>query len=196
VCENALDISHVSFVHRGTFGNEEKPNAPKLNLVPLQDGVNFQCQFAVANHELQQKNLQIPEGETVRKVDIRWLAPSSFVLHFTYPNGLVHQIVGFATPIDNENVRRIQFVYRSDTEEDASAESVAQFDRNVGAEDRRVLESCDPDYPLDIASDSSMSLDRPSLLMRQYLQDLILQHDPNAHLLVQELEAAREVEEA
>jgi phenylpropionate dioxygenase-like ring-hydroxylating dioxygenase large terminal subunit len=193
VGENALDIAHISFVHRQTFGNEEKPAAPVQTLVPLEHGVNFTCTVPVANHELQQRNLQIDAGETVRTVDIRWMSPCTFVLHFTYPTGLIHEICGFATPIANDRIRRIQFVLRNDTEADAPAENVARFDCNVIAEDRRMLESCDPDYPLEISQEAHMRLDRPGLAMREYLAGLILQHDPNAQLLRAELERAREV---
>jgi len=190
VCENALDISHISFVHRKTFGNDSKPAAPRLTLVPLEHGVNFKCTVPVANRELQQKNLQIGETETVRIVDIRWLMPSTFVLHFTYPNGLVHEIVGFATPIDDTRVRRIQFAYRNDTEADAPAEQVAAFDRAVAAEDRRMLESCDSNFVLSPVLLAHMMLDRPSLVMRRVLSDLISKHDPNAELIASELVGA------
>lgn len=191
VGENALDVAHISFVHRATFGNEEKPASPQLTLVPIEGGVNFKCTVPVANHELQQSNLQIPDGETIRTVDIRWLSPCSFILHFTYPTGLIHQICGFATPVNNGRIRRIQFAIRNDTEEDAPAANVAKFDSTVAAEDRRILESCDPNYPLETGQEVHMRLDRPGLAMREYLKDLILKHDPNAHLLAAELEQAK-----
>jgi phenylpropionate dioxygenase-like ring-hydroxylating dioxygenase large terminal subunit len=191
VGENALDVAHISFVHRGTFGNEARPAAPELELVPLEGGVNFRCRVPVANHELQQKNLQIAAGETVRIVDIRWLSPCTFVLHFTYPNGLVHQICGFATPIHSGRIRRIQFALRNDREEDAPAEDVARFDRTVAVEDRRILESCGSNYPLEVSEEAHMRLDRPGLAMREYVKALILEHDPNAEVLRDELARAR-----
>jgi phenylpropionate dioxygenase-like ring-hydroxylating dioxygenase large terminal subunit len=173
VCENALDIGHISFVHRKTFGNDAKPASPRLSIVPMEAGVNFKCRVPVANRELQQKNLQIGDDETLRIVDIKWYLPGSFVLHFTYPNGLIHAICGFATPIDDGHIRRIQFVYRSDSEAEAPGEKVAEFDRSVAAEDRRMLESCDPYFPLDPAEEAHMLLDRPGLLMRRLLAQLI-----------------------
>jgi phenylpropionate dioxygenase-like ring-hydroxylating dioxygenase large terminal subunit len=191
VCENALDVGHISFVHRGTFGNDQKPAAPRLNLVPMENGVNFRCTVPVANRELQQKNLHIEEGETVRTVDIRWIMPCTFVLHFTYPTGLTHEICGFATPIDGQNIRRIQFVYRSDTEQDARAEQVAKFDRSVAAEDKRMLESCDSNFVLSPVLLAHMMLDRPGLVMRRMLSELISQHDPNASLIEEELVGAQ-----
>ncbi|UUX95168.1 aromatic ring-hydroxylating dioxygenase subunit alpha [Aquabacterium sp. J223] len=191
VCENALDLAHVSFVHRATIGEEHRPVAPRLTLRPLEQGVHFTCQLPVANPEPQQRNLRIAEAETLRTVDIRWYAPCTFVLHFTYPNGLVHQIVGFATPIDDGHVRRIQFAYRSDREADAPAESVARFDRQVGAEDRRILESCDPDFPLHTTAEAHMVLDRPGITMREVVKALILEHDPERERLRAELGGGR-----
>jgi phenylpropionate dioxygenase-like ring-hydroxylating dioxygenase large terminal subunit len=187
VCENALDIGHISYVHRKTFGNDQKPAAPRLTLVPLDHGVHFKCTVPVANHELQQKNLKIARGETVRTVDIRWMMPATFVLHFTYPTGLVHEICGFATPMDDGRIRRIQFAYRNDTEDDAPAEQVATFDRAVAAEDRRMLESCDPEFVLSPVLLAHMMLDRPGLMMRRVLSELIARHDPNAALIETEL---------
>jgi len=194
VCENALDIGHISYVHRKTFGNDQKPAAPRLALLPLADGVNFKCTVPVANRELQQKNLQIDDGETVRTVDIRWMMPGTFVLHFTYPNGLVHEICGFATPIDDKRIRRIQFAFRNDSEQDAPAEQVAKFDRSVIAEDRRMLESCDPNFVLSPVLLAHMMLDRPGIAMRRVLSDLISKHDPNAALIASELVGAADPE--
>jgi hypothetical protein len=139
---------------------------------------------------LQQKNLQIDNGETVRTVDIRWIMPCTFVLHFTYPTGLVHEICGFATPIDDQKIRRIQFVYRSDTEADAPGEQVAEFDRTVAIEDKRMLESCGPEFVLSPVLLAHMMLDRPGLVMRRVLSELISRYDPNSGLIAAELAGA------
>lgn len=169
--ENALDLSHVSFVHRVTFGEDENPVAPKLSLFDMEDGVGIRCHVPVANREDQQKNLNIADNHTLRKMKITWLLPAVFTIRITYPTGLIHQIIGFTTPIDDQRTHRCQFVYRNDTEEDAPAENVAAFDRRVAAEDRRILESCGPDYPLDLHAEAHMVLDRPGIMMRQMLSE-------------------------
>jgi phenylpropionate dioxygenase-like ring-hydroxylating dioxygenase large terminal subunit len=195
IAENALDLTHVSYVHRRTLGNDT-PVAPKLNVTSHDDGVSFNCSIPVANHALQQKNLRIAETETVRTVDIRWTMPGTFILKFTYPNGLVHQICGFATPIDDERSRRIQFVYRSDTESDAPGDAIGAFDRSVGQEDRLILESCGGDFILNPALMAHMATDRPNLIMRRVLSDLISNHDANADLVSTELADAGGVGES
>lgn len=181
VTENALDISHISFVHRNSFGDENEPVAPELEVIELENGVQMKGQVPVANYELQQQNLHIPEDKTVRTVDIKWLMPCTFLLNFTYPNGLDHLIVGFATPMTNQTCHRIQFCLRNDTEADAPAEDVAAFDRLVGTEDRWMLETTDIDLPLDIRKEQHMLLDKPGLIMRRQISELLKLHGEVEH---------------
>ena len=49
VAENSLDIGHVSFVHKETIGDDAKPVAPRLEMLPMEHGVNFRCLLPVAN---------------------------------------------------------------------------------------------------------------------------------------------------
>ena len=43
--------------------------------------------------------VSIAEAETFRRQQILTWMPGSFNIHITYPNGLIHSICGFATPI-------------------------------------------------------------------------------------------------
>jgi phenylpropionate dioxygenase-like ring-hydroxylating dioxygenase large terminal subunit len=169
IAENALDLSHVSFVHRVTFGEDDSPVAPPLTLFDVMDGVGIECELQVANRVDQQRNLNIADDHTTRLMRIQWLLPTNFTLRLKYPTGLIHQIIGFATPVTDQLTRRIQFVFRNDTEAEASAEGIAAFDMRVAAEDRRILESCGPDYPLDLHAEAHMWLDRPGIEMRKIL---------------------------
>ncbi len=116
--------------------------------------------------------------------------PCAFNIHITYPNGLIHSICGFATPIGDNQVQRIQFVYRNDSEEDAPGEGVAAFDRKVQSEDKRLLETMEADFPLSPQAEAQMAMDRAGLMLRERLVALILEHDPNAHLVRAELALA------
>ena len=148
--------------------------------------LGFHCAFPVINPPEQRKNLGIAAAETFRRQRIVTWLPGGFNIHITYPNGLIHSICGFATPIDNGNVRRIQFVFRNDTEADAPAEQVALFDRTVQSEDIRLLETMDEDFPLDPRAQAHMALDRPNILYRERLVELIRAHEPNATALARE----------
>lgn len=187
IVENALDIAHVSYVHTGTFGNENKPVYSRLEMIDEPEVLGFRCNFGVVNPPDQQKNLGIAAGETVRRQRIQAWLSGAFNIHITYPNGLIHSICGFATPIADSQVQRIQFAFRNDTEEQAPAENVAAFDRRVQAEDKRLLETLEADFPLSPHAEAQMAMDRAGLMLRQRLVKLILEHDPNAELVRAEL---------
>ena len=53
-----------------------------------------------------------------------------------------------------------------------------------------MLESCDPNFVLSPVLLAHMMLDRPGLVMRRMLSDLISLHDPNASLIEGELVGA------
>jgi len=190
IVENALDIAHVSYVHTGTFGSESKPVFTRLEIIDEPEVLGFRCNFGVVNPPEQQKNLGIAAGETVRRQRIQTWMPGAFNIHITYPNGLIHSICGFATPIADNRVQRIQFAYRNDTEADAPAENVAAFDRRVQGEDKRLLETMEADFPLSPHAEAQMAMDRAGLMLRQRLVALILAHDPHADLVRAELEQA------
>jgi phenylpropionate dioxygenase-like ring-hydroxylating dioxygenase large terminal subunit len=191
ILENALDIAHVTYVHTSTFGSEDKPVFPKLEMIETPEVLGFRSSFAVVNPPDQQRNLGIAAAETFRRQRILSWIPGAFMIEITYPTGRVHAICGVATPIDDAHVQRIQFVFRSDTEADARAADVAAFDRRVQSEDRRLLETLDADFPLSPNAEAQMAMDRPGLLYRERLVKLILDHDPNAQLVRDELAAAR-----
>lgn len=187
IMENALDIAHVSYVHTSTFGTEAKPVYTRLEMIDEPEHLGFRCNFGVVNPPEQQKNLGIASGETVRRQRILTWMPGTFNIHITYPNGLIHSICGFATPIGDNRIQRIQFVYRNDTEAQAPAANVAAFDLKVQSEDKRLLETMEADFPLSPHAEAQMAMDRAGLMLRQRLVKLILDHDPNTHLLRAEL---------
>jgi phenylpropionate dioxygenase-like ring-hydroxylating dioxygenase large terminal subunit len=187
IMENALDIAHVSYVHGGTFGSETKPVYTRVEIIDEPEHLGFRCNFGVVNPPEQQKNLGIAAGETVRRQRILTWMPGSFNIHITYPNGLIHSICGFATPIGDNQIQRIQFVYRNDTEAQAPAADVAAFDLKVQSEDKRLLETMEADFPLSPHAEAQMAMDRAGLMLRQRLVKLILDHDPNKQLLRAEL---------
>ncbi len=187
IIENALDIAHVSYVHGGTFGTETKPVYTRLEMIDEPEHLGFRCNFGVVNPPEQQKNLGIAAGETVRRQRILTWMPGTFNIHITYPNGLIHSICGFATPIGDNRIQRIQFVYRNDTEAQAPAADVAAFDLRVQSEDKRLLETMEADFPLSPHAEAQMAMDRAGLMLRQRLVKLILDHDPNKQLLRAEL---------
>ena len=172
--ENSFDNAHFSIVHAPSFGVQAQPQPAKSELVTLADdkGLKIYAKVPVVNPPSQQKNLNIPDGLTVREVESTWYMPFSRTLKITYPNGLMHLIFTAATPVSDRTSQIIQFCIRNDTEADATTESINAFDRQVVNEDKVVLENTTYDTPIEIAAEQHMSSDRPGIVMRQQLAAL------------------------
>jgi phenylpropionate dioxygenase-like ring-hydroxylating dioxygenase large terminal subunit len=175
--ENSFDNAHFSFVHRGTFGDQGHPQPAKIEIDEYEDGFLMRSSVPVKNPEIQKSLLKIPTDDTVRHMRARWWMPFVRKLQITYPNGLVHSIVTAGTPIDDQSSQIVQFCFRNDTEAEARAEEVNRFDRQVTIEDKGILEATDYDVPLDQSGfEANMPSDRPGLLMRRMLRELLERH--------------------
>ena len=174
--ENAFDNAHFSFVHTGTFGNQQQPVPASINLITSDFGLQVKTVVPVLNPPLQQKNLGIQEEAVFRTNQMTWFLPFARKLHITYPNGLIHIIVTIATPIDDTTSQISQFCLRNDTEAEAKASDVIAFDRAVTLEDKMVLETTDYDTPLSVLEQQHMASDKPGIIMRHKLAALLRTH--------------------
>jgi phenylpropionate dioxygenase-like ring-hydroxylating dioxygenase large terminal subunit len=176
--ENAFDFAHQSFVHKAMQGRHDKPVPPKGEIVDREYGFDMNLVQPVRNPASGRKHLKIDADETVRTVDMNWYMPFARRMGITYPNGLKQSIVSVGTPIDDGRCQIVQWSYRNDTEADVPAADIIAFDRAVVDEDRVILEAVDPHMTLDtrLRSEFHMESDKPGLLMRRKLLDLMAQH--------------------
>ena len=178
VMENSFDNAHFSFVHRKSFGDHGDPIPANLTIDEFDGGFVMRSDVPVINPEAQKELLQMDSDRTVRHMTATWWMPFARKLHIRYPNGLIHCIVTIATPIDDERSQICQFAIRNDTEDDAPAEKIIEFDRQVTTEDRDILESTDHDVMLELTSgrEDHMPSDRPGIVMRKMLRALLASH--------------------
>jgi phenylpropionate dioxygenase-like ring-hydroxylating dioxygenase large terminal subunit len=175
--ENSFDNAHVAFTHRKTFGEASEPIPAKNEIEEYDYGFHLRAEIPVKiRGDLASKVLSADPGDTVRKLKNTWFMPCVRRLGITYPNGLRHTIITAATPMTDETTMLVQWCYRSDTEEQAPAADVNAFDRAVTLEDKVILESCDPDVPLDDRFEQHMPSDKPGLVMRRKLRELLAAH--------------------
>jgi phenylpropionate dioxygenase-like ring-hydroxylating dioxygenase large terminal subunit len=174
--ENAFDAAHIAFVHRKTFGDQADPSIPTAEIKPFDGGFRFHSESQVRNPDIQKKNLGIASDVTTRRRDNTYWMPFNMRLGINYPNGLTHTIVNIMTPVDDTRSMLVQFCYRNDTEEQAKAADIIAFDRAVTLEDRHILEGTESDVRLvdHAPQEMSMTSDRPGLLIRRMLHDLLV----------------------
>jgi phenylpropionate dioxygenase-like ring-hydroxylating dioxygenase large terminal subunit len=176
--ENSFDNAHIAFVHRESFGNVQEPAPAEIEVNETDYGLEFKSEIPVVNRDLGSTVTGATEAKTVRYTHAKWYLPFTRKLGITYPTGLKHSIVTSATPIDDSSSMIVQFVFRNDSEEQVRAADIIAFDRKVTAEDRPVLESTEYDVPLNRASgfEFHMPSDKPGLIMRRRLLDLLQAH--------------------
>lgn len=176
VMENELDLAHPTFVHTTTFGSEDHPTPDRLEITETPSGLHAHGLLGVVNPELQQQNLKMESAQTYRTLDMLWFMPFTIKLSIAYANGLIHTIVNTMTPIDDLTSQMVQFCIRNDTEQDTPSADVIAFDRAVTLEDKRILESTDCDVPLAPNREQHMFTDKPGLMIRKKIAELLKAH--------------------
>jgi phenylpropionate dioxygenase-like ring-hydroxylating dioxygenase large terminal subunit len=176
--ENSFDNAHIHFVHRNTFGDINDPDPPQPTIERAEYSFVARSDVPVLNNALQKQNLRDAGDVTIRHTTATWYLPFLRRLHIRYPSGLDHIIVTAATPVSDDSCQVVQFCFRSDSEAEAPAVNIIEFDRRVTAEDKEVLEATDFDVPMDMNSgvEKHMPSDQPGLLMRRMLLDLFARH--------------------
>src|SRR5215470_874252 len=176
--ENSFDNAHFSFVHKGTFGQINQPRPEKYEIKETDYGFEAETLITVANPPVQHRISGTTEPTTKRHMRNRWYMPFCRKLDIEYPSGLRHVIFNSATPIDDGSIQVVQWLYRNDTEADCPAQELIDWDFKITGEDKDIIESTDPDTPIDPARrvEAHMVSDGPGVIMRRRLLKLLHEH--------------------
>ena len=177
--ENSFDNSHFSFVHRATFGVAAQPRPSRYGLVEREGGFYAETLIDAVNPPAFHKVSGTTEPITTRLMRNAYFLPFSRRLDIEYPSGVRHVIINCFTPIDDRRMQLVQWLFRNDTEADCPEAMLVEFDRQITAEDREMLEATDPDALVDTRRrgvEFSMDSDRPGMLIRKQLMELLARH--------------------
>jgi phenylpropionate dioxygenase-like ring-hydroxylating dioxygenase large terminal subunit len=177
--ENSFDNSHFSFVHRATFGVAASPKPSKYELVENDTGFYAETVIDAANPERFQRISGVKDAITTRHMRNAYFLPFSRRLDIEYPSGIRHIIINCFTPMDDTSMMLCQWLFRNDTEVDCPAQMLIDFDAEITQEDKDILESTDPDAVIDPRRrgvEYSMDSDRPGMLIRRKLMELLARH--------------------
>jgi len=177
--ENSFDNSHFSFVHRATFGVGDQPKPSRYELVDTDTGFYAETVIAAANPERYRRISGVADAVTTRHMRNAYYLPFSRRLDIEYPSGVRHVILNCFTPIDDGRIQLCQWLFRNDSEADCPAQLLIDFDAEITREDKDILESTDPDALVDTRRrgvEYSMPSDRPGMLIRKRLMELLARH--------------------
>ena len=173
VMENELDLAHPSFVHKKTFGHEDIFIPDQFAIEEFEGGLQLTATLQVRNRELQQKSLGIKKDFTTRHLTMTWFMPFTCKLNIRYDNGIEHIIVNTMTPIDDNTSQMVQFCLRNDNPDLIAQQKIIDFDRQVTLEDKAILEQTSPDVPLNHLKERNLVTDKPGILMRKQISQLL-----------------------
>jgi phenylpropionate dioxygenase-like ring-hydroxylating dioxygenase large terminal subunit len=177
--ENSFDNSHFSFVHRATFGVAAQPKPSRYELVESETGFYAETVVPATNPEKFRRISGVAEPITTRHMRNAYFLPFSRRLDIEYPSGIRHVIINCFTPIDDGHMQLCQWLFRNDSEADCPAQLLIDFDTEITREDKAILEATDPDAVVDPRRrgvEYSMESDRPGVLIRKHLFDLLRRH--------------------
>ena len=173
IIDNALDVSHVAWVHRDSVGSAANPQLSSFTVE--RDGLrlSFTVSYVVAVNEQQKLNLGITSDLTNRSTHAELVQPLVFrgVLEYE-ETGLRHVLFKTATPVDDTTTLFCQFIARSDRPSAEMWEDIARVDRIVQSEDRALLEGVNPNFPIEVTTELHTKADRMTLEYRRVLAEL------------------------
>jgi phenylpropionate dioxygenase-like ring-hydroxylating dioxygenase large terminal subunit len=177
--ENSFDNAHFSFVHRATFGVAAQPKPSRYELVEREGGFYAETVIDATNPPAFHRVSGSREPVTQRHMRNAYHLPFMRRLDIEYPSGVRHVIFNAFTPIDDGHLQLCQWLFRNDTEEDCPEAMLIEFDHVITREDKAILESTDPDALVDTRRrgvEYSMESDRPGMLIRKQLMELLAAH--------------------
>ncbi|MDQ8021547.1 MAG: aromatic ring-hydroxylating dioxygenase subunit alpha [Moraxellaceae bacterium] len=177
--ENSFDNSHFSFVHKANFGIPDQPQPAPYEFRETEYGFEAETHVPIRNPKESFDITGTTDPVTERHLVNRYFLPfcRRFGCHYE-TSGVHHIIYNCATPIDDENMILVQWLYRNDSEEQCSTQKLIDWDEAITAEDRDILEATDPDACVDTRRrvEFHMPSDKPGLLIRKQLLELLHAH--------------------
>ena len=171
IIDNNLDASHVAFVHRSTFGD---PTDARLS-PPTVEWLPHGCFRSLLRTQLPGVGVQLgitdDERHRVERItETELLAPLTTRIRLHYGGvGPDYSFYGVATPVDDHTSIYVRLTALGGTPQEQPWERFHAFGQRVTAEDRSVLETTDPDFPLDVVTEVHLRCDAPTIAYRRAL---------------------------
>ena len=171
ITDNALDVSHVAWVHRDSVGDNSSPRMSDFTVE--RDGTRLRFSITIKSKVAGQQAANTGlTGVVSRTTHAELVQPFVFRGVLEYENGLRHVLYKTAAPIDDRTTLFCQFVARNDGPDAERQKGIVAVDRQVQDEDRRLLERIDPDFPIDTTAEIHTRADRMTIEYRRVLAEL------------------------
>jgi nitrite reductase/ring-hydroxylating ferredoxin subunit len=166
VIDNNLDAAHIAFVHQTSFGAGQDPRIEAATVERTDFGLRQTGVVPVANRPGD-------DAGTLRASVTEIWPPFVQISRLRFPDGLVHILFKACCPRQDAATDVFLTVLRNDSEADASADGIIDFERRVEHEDARVLVTVPAEFPLDATAQVHLRHDRTSIELRRLYTRLL-----------------------
>jgi phenylpropionate dioxygenase-like ring-hydroxylating dioxygenase large terminal subunit len=168
--EGFLDVAHFAWVHTNTFGDLNNPVVPRYDVAKTPNGIRAEYLSTVSNFPKAMQDLAPPDFQWLRIFEVFFPFTARLTVHFPGEGRLC--ILNAASPVSARKTRVFVPLCRN-FDKDAPLEPVYEFNYQVFAEDKEVVEAQYPeDLPLELAAESHIGADRTSIAYRKGLAAL------------------------
>ncbi len=168
LADNFLDIGHIPWLHRESFAGPEVETIGRMDLE--RDATGFSAGY---RHRTQRLH---GDGTGGRVMTIWYTAPFAVMMRLEYlDDDATITAAFFVQPLDADSTRLYAVNWRDDILDGrCTRERTIAFQRQVGAEDRRMLERLPHRWtPLDTRAEVHTRADATTLEMRRTLARLL-----------------------
>ncbi|XGV99815.1 MAG: Rieske 2Fe-2S domain-containing protein [Leptolyngbya sp. BL-A-14] len=165
--EGFLDVAHFAWVHTNTFGDLNNPVVPRYDVEKTPNGIRAEYLSTVSNFPKAMQDLAPPDFQWLRIFEVFFPFTARLTVHFPGEGRLC--ILNAASPVSARKTRVFVPLCRN-FDKDAPLEPVYEFNYQVFAEDKEVVEAQYPeDLPLELSTESHIGADRTSIAYRKGL---------------------------
>ena len=165
--EGFLDVAHFAWVHTATFGSLNNPVVPRYDVEKTANGIRAEYLSTVSNFPKAMQDLAPADFQWLRIFEVFFPFTARLTVHFPGEGRLC--ILNAASPVSARKTRVFVPLCRN-FDKDAPLEPVYEFNYQVFAEDKEVVEAQYPeDLPLELSAESHIGADRTSIAYRKGL---------------------------
>ena len=164
--DNALDVSHLSFVHGTSIGDPSRPEMSDFDIERDGGRIRFTISYTAKVTEEMKRNTGLTVDSTTRTTHAELVQPLVFRGVLEYENGLQHVLYKTAAPIDDHRTLFCQFIARNDDPDEAKQAGIIEVDRVIQSEDRALLEGITSEFPVEITTEVHTKTDRMTVEYR------------------------------
>lgn len=178
IIDNNIDQAHPAFVHQQTFGDPTRPQVPRYDLEKTARGFKAEVRHAVAGVG-PQMGITDESLTFERLTDVELLSPVHTRILLAYDGQAPdYCFYGSATPMDDSHSMYVRISALMGSPEEQPYEMFWDFSRRVTVEDRVVLETTSPDFPIGVTNEVHLRCDKTTLEYRRLLGRLFAEEQP------------------